>query len=732
MRAGLGLLRRRRGAGGGGGAPVTYLAPFQDDFVGAASDINGRVADGKAWFAGFYTGGALTMYRVDGAGKVTASGTGGQKAASFVGYQNAPVGVAEWASFRWAGATLNQQEIHLQLTLNASTATQMKVLWTGSGNSGTLIMQPFIANVGTTQTAAMFGANVLMLDGDIVQARFSDGGAANVLMALYHNGMLVQQNFDITAQSIPATHLMALGGASAFTNGSLDDIQVVDPATHGAVNLINPHRINQLEAAGDLKAKVRVEFTRTEPAALLYTLFDKATGLAVTGHSAQTIAGLTNIGGVLYGETLTIAAGVLPASYRLYVWRSDMVGGSTLGGSYSPTMKGGEVILYEGQSLTVNHLVTSATATSAQPTDVWVSDGGIEYVSGGEIASRYNRATVNTTQSVIGNRWRSKVGTIPLTLVRAGKGATKIIDRAPGGVLGYHDQLIAGLRRAGGRASSMIDNSGEFDVAAADRATYVAYLNAIIDDIEAKQGHPIVCYISPVGAIHGGNAADVDAMRFMQWRLTQPYHITNNPTGNPGRFKLLNYKHGIQHANNDAYHFAVAGMEEQGKLEMDGVAFHRGTQADGRFGPLVVSGVLDNDHQVTLTLAVGASTGLQVRNGGATTGLGGTPDWRAGLRYAAASSFASPLNPTGVTVNGTPAGGFQTITSVFAGTPFSGGSAFVSGYYGSNGFNPENNTTINNGLAANGVQLESLFTGEAAVGVQPTFNVSGNNYVVVT
>lgn len=716
----------------GGSAAPTYSAPFQDNFVGAAADINGRTVDGKTWGASNYTGGALTIYKTDGSGYVTGSGTSGQKTASFVHYTLSPTGDDEWVSRRYAGATLNFAGVHDHLTTGAlSTDThRIQIAWSASGNDGAVTITPVMSGVAQSTTAANIASGILMLAGDTIQTRYRLSGG-NIVVDTYHNGYLCKSDLNLTGYSFPAfTHKHALGGVGTFPASSIDDMQVGDPLTHGMLCLNHPNRIAQKEANGDVVLRFAGEYTLTAPASLKYTLYNAATKAAVTGHTDQTVASLTASGGLFTGKSQTIAAADVPATFEVYVYRGDMVGGSTLGGSWSPIIKAGQVLITNGQSLNVNRFKTSATATAAQPTDVWISDGSIEITST-SLASRFNRAPVNTSMAAMGNRWRAKVaGSVPLTMIRGGQGATTIAERQPLAAGGYYERLVEGLKRAGDNAYWMLEKSGEFDIASANRATYDAYLDAIIDALEARIGHAITVMISPVGAYQSavaGTITDWEAMRFQQWKRTQAYHASNNPNGNPTRYKQGAWTTDIQHASGDAYHHSVAGNEEQGVRDIDAWAYHLGEQAHGRFGPSIASIVRNSSTQVTVTFDLNGAASLQIRNAGATTGLGGTADYRGGLRFAAASTFATPLNPTGATVNAV-SGVQQSVTYTFAANSFPT-TAYVSGPYGANPFNPENNTTINNGLAANGVILEGLYTGDNAVAVQPYYQTSGVNYL---
>ncbi|MFA6043611.1 MAG: hypothetical protein WC718_01390 [Phycisphaerales bacterium] len=707
----------------GGSAAPTYSAPFQDNFVGAAADINGRTVDGKTWGASNYTGGALTIYKTDGSGYVTGSGTSGQKTASFVHYTQAPAGNDEWVSRRYAGATLNFAGVHDHLTTGAlSTDThRIQILWSGGGNDGAITLTPVISGVAQSTTAANIADDVLMLAGDVVQTRYRLSGG-NIVVDTYHNGYLCQTGLNLTGYSFPAfTHKHALGGVGTFPASSIDDMQVGDPLTHGMLCLNHPNRIAQKNANGDVVLRFAGEYTLTAPASLKYTLYNSATKAAVTGHTDQTVASLVTGSGLFTGQSQTIASADVPATFEVYVYRGDMASGSTLGGSWSPIIKAGHVLITNGQSVNVRRFKTTATATAAQPTDVWISDGSIEIVST-SLLSRFNRAPVNTSMAQMGQRWRTKVaGSVPLTMIRGGQGATKIAERQPLAAGGYYERLVEGLKRAGDNALWYLEKSGEYDVASADRATYNGYLNTIIDALEARIGHTLTVMLSPVGSYQSavaGTITDWEAMRFQQWLLIQ-----NSPT----RYKQGSWTHDIQHASGDAYHHSVAGDEEQGVRDIDAWAYHLGEQSFGRFGPSIASIVRNSSTQVTVTFNLNGAASMQMRNAGATLGLGGTADYRGGLRFAAASTFATPLNPTSIVDNGI-SGSTWSFTFNFAANSFPT-TAYVSGPYGANPFNPENNTTINNALAANAVILEGLYTGDNAVAVQPYYQTSGVNYL---
>lgn len=682
-------------------------APFYDDFGAPTGGINGRTRNSEVWAIEALSGTNFASLSV-----VTAGGLNGSIGTlplnTYGSYKPAVDPVNEqWVKTRLKSAAA--LTLHDMLTVPpGGSASHIAIARLTSPAPGAIRFTPTVAGAaGGTSTAQ----NAPVRLDDTIGRRYYKVGST-WLLDLYVNGHKIYEGYDVTSKSVPITFKHGFQGnlatSGAAPGGVIDDFESGDPATRSMIWLDLPLRVANAKANGDVVLKLPGRYSGTAPAGLKYSLVNFATGAVVAGHDNVDVASFVAGAGEFAGYTATIASASVPATFYVKVtWTGLPSGGEAV--DYSPVLSKGRVLLTYGQSLMQEMIFKTSGVTLTAPANAWVAQGSVDYN-----AVEYQRRTLpvvdNSPTALLLKTIQDAQGAEPMCVIGAFKGGAKISERLPGST--HFTALLEGIRRAGGDTDFMLITDGTFDVASADRSTYIANQNAIVDAVEAEIGHSIKVVLCTIGSIWNSPVADCEALRFLQWKLCQD---------NPSRYKLGPYTMDLQHASGDQFHLTDVGYAEQARRmgwainQMDGVA------NSDRIGPKILSVAKNSSSQITVTFDLNGATGLEIANSGYAS------DFRGGLRFAAASSFASPLSPTGATINAV-VGTQQSVTYTFAGTPFAG-QAFVSGPYGSQPFNPENDTTIRADVANKASMLRGLFSGEPAIPVQPYYQASGVNYV---
>jgi len=692
----------------GAPAPTPWPAAFYDDFGAPTGTLNGRTRPGGSWQTLALSGTNFDGLQVVTVGKLSGS-IGTSPISTYGVYTPSETPTEQWVRRRTALAAFSSSVGADMLTVpNGGAVSKVALSWAASGNSGGLSITPTVNGVNGSGNTAV---NVAVLAGDIIEERYFASGTDR-MMDVYHNGMKIYADYNVTSKGVPLT--FAHGFQGNIPAVSVEDFECGDAATMAMLRCESPARIRQRETNGDLSLILRGDYSGSAPSGLTYTLYNAATGAIVSGHDDQPLTSFSASSGTWLGKA-TIASASLPSSFYARVRRSGLAA-SASAYAFTPNMMAGEVIATYGQSLMQQMWSQTAGITLTRPANAWMVDGSTAAANSAvtsEILARVNTVPNNSPIALLAKTIMDGISSPPLSIIRGGVGGTFVRERIPG--TATFTALELGIRRAGGNLSVLIDAGGHYDHSAAERANYAANMDLIVARIEEIVGHPIKVVLTPVGAIWNGNDADLEAMRRLQWQMTQDQ---------PSRYYLGPYTMDLQHV--DLYHLVITGdpspYAEQARRMGKMVLAMKGVAGSDRNGPKLVSVVKNSSSQITVTFDLNGASGLELVN------TAYASDFRGGLRFAAASSFASPLSPTGATINAV-SGTTQSVTYTFSGTPFASSSAYVSGPYGSQPFNPTNDTTIRADVANKASMLRGQFSGEASIPVQPYY-AAGGDYIV--
>lgn len=741
-------------ATGGAAAPLAS-APYYDDFAGAAASLNGRAVLDKAWAPGADDNSTADSLRLDGAGHLV-----GRQAGSWF-FTTMELDTGNTAGKWWRAelsATVDPVGFnglgsyffihHSVPSPNTQASTRFAY------DIGGDIIELFYAinganNGGGTEllhtNTDSAGRGVYARPGDVLELRQKTVGG-QVKIEPYHNGQQIGPEMRIDTLGVTLNGVLALRGTLP-ANGELDAIQIGDPAMHAMLSVYVP-RVPQLNADGSVGVPVTGDYTGPSPSGLTYTLYDAATGTTISGHVDQPLASFatgaarTASSAGSYSGRVNVAPGVIGAGGAyLRIKRSGLAGGAvTLARScvFTP----GQVVLMYGQSLTMKMWAQGWSGlTFTPPAHAWTVDGSLDNngVSSVFPITAINRKTrpVNgdlesglTTAYIAYSLNQAAGGDKPLAMIRGGMGGTYYHERLPSdpGGLGIWSAALDGVRLAGGDVAWVFDCAGEYEAqgatgesgyqlaafGGAEQAQVVADIQAIYDALDAQTGRACKVVVRPVGAVFTAADARCEAMRRLQWKLTQDF---------PSRYVLGGYGMDQQHDTaTDQYHLAT--YQEQGRRLAWAMAKAMGLAAFDRCGPRLVSVTAWSTTSVTVRFDKNGASALEVVN---TTGA--LTDYRGGLTFATDSGFTAEKVPTAVGAPVNIDATFAEITWTFAAGAFPT-KPYVRGPYGANPFNRTNNTTVNGAIQTQGSMVRGVFTGEDQnIPVQPYYS-PGGDYIV--
>jgi hypothetical protein len=696
---------------------ASYPAAVYDSFAAPTGSINGRATEtgGLTWAISAYLGSNTTALSVLVAGKL--SGTQGTAPQQSFGYVTTAVTDNQWITRQMALITGMTTSLlvgdHItssggafsSLALASSTAT---------GVAGALTWRPTVA--GVTGTTATIGLNITPVDGDSFQARYSKP-ASNVLVDLYMNGRKIGAQYDLTAgaPTLPLTYSHGFRGTLPNT-GPVDSIEIGDPTVAGMVTAFLPNRIIQMDGAGGGPFPLNGEYTRGALPSLEYEIRDTADASLVDWTS---VASFTAASQAYTGMSQTV---VSPPSAGIKARvRRGALGGGYAYSAYGPAQKFGHVVLFTGQSLTTNMWAGTTGVTLTAGANLWSVGGSLG--QGGTVTwpndadRRQLKIVDNSPMAMFGNTIQSVDTARPVSTIFGGRGGTYTWERLPG--TANNDAQRDGIRHAGLNFATAIINSGQFECVTDTTkiATYAADTASIVADNEALIGRAAKWIMTPLTSVWGATDANSETLRRIQWAMCQ---------ADPTRYFWGPQLCDIQHATSDVYHFVAAGYVEEARRYAWSWLKMMGFSTYDRSGPILLSAVKDSSSQLTVTFDLNGASGLEIANSGF---LG---DYRGGLRFAAASSFASPLSPLLATINAV-VGTTQSITYTFTGTPFLSGPGYVSSLYGTEPFNPSGDATIRANYATQASMLRGLWSGtnEQNIPIQPYYS-AGGDYVTAS
>lgn len=737
-------------------APAAALlaAPYRDDFSGAAGTITGRAVGDKAWAGVFGASGNANPNVLDGSGHLN-GGAGSlpnysmteldtglsagkwyraelnanpSAAAAFVGTNPQPgwfvINDSYVATNNW-----NRMVYNANGTINFSCRANSDI----RSGGGTELLHT------NTDSA---GKGVYAQAGDVFELRKKTVGGT-VYIEPYYNGQRIGPDLNVSSQSVPINDKFAIQG-DLQTSAQLDAIMVGDPAVHAMLSVYVP-RVPQVNADGSFVLSMSGDFTGPAPAGLTVTLYDKATDAPIAGYTAAAVASYatgaakTESSSGSWTGKLSVAGGVV-ASTGAYVvvTRSDQAAPVT---ARSCVFTPGDAILIYGQSLGVK-MWAEATAgvTYTAPANGWTVDGSLDNNGSSTVhptlaVNRKTRPVNGSLENTLTTAYMAAIldgiagATLPHSYVRTGFGGTYYYQRQPSDptATGIWGALLDGLRLAGGDVAYVFDVGGEYEAVGApstvgtgytlstftstDQANLVSYFQAIYDGLEAAIGRAVKVFVRPIGAIFTGADARCEAMRRLQWKLTQDY---------PSRYILGGYSMDLQHVTaSDQYH--LNGYQEQGRRLIYALAKAKGLTAFDRSGPKLFSVSAWSDTSVTVRFDKNGASGLEVVNTVATL-----TDYRGGLTFATDSGFTAEKVPTAVSAATDIDGTYAEITWTFAAGSFPT-KPYVRGPYGFNPFNRTNNATVNGAIQTQGSMVRGIFTGEAMnIPVQPYYSAAGD------
>lgn len=699
-----------------------YPAPAYDDFSAPSGSINGRatLSGGLTWAITAYLGSNTAALSVLAGSIGKLSGTQGTAPQQSFGYLTAPASDQKWVTRQMALITGLTTGLLVGDHITSSGGTFNSLALASSsatGVAGALTWRPTVASVaGTTFT---IGLNITPVDGDSFQARYTKP-STDVLVDLYLNGRKIGAQYDVTtgAPTLPLTYAYGFRGNQPAT-GPVDSIEIGDPTVAGMVSAFLPQRIIQMDGAGGGAFPLNGDYTRGALPSLEYEIRDTSNASLVDWTA---VASFTSASQAYTGISQTVVSPP-SAGIRVRLRRSDILSGGYAYSPPGPVQKFGHVILLTGQSLMTNMWAGTTGVTLTAPADCWSVGGTLG--QGGTVTwptdadRRQLKIVDNSPMAMFGVTVQSVIGAVPVSTIFGGRGGTFTYERVPG--TSNNDAQRDGIRHAGLNFATAIINSGQFEAVTDPTkiATYASDTGLIVVDNEALVGHVAKWIMTPLTSVWGATDANSETLRRIQWAMCQ---------ADPTRYYWGPMLCDIQHAAGDIYHFVVNGpgyVEEARRYAWSWLKM-MGFSTYDRTGPKLVSAVKDSSSQLTVTFDLNGATGLEIANSGF---LG---DYRGGLRFAAASSFASPLSPLLAVINAV-VGTTQSITYTFTGTPFLGGSGYISGPYGTEPFNPSGDATIRANYATQASMLRGLWSGtnEQNIPIQPYYS-AGGDYVTAS
>lgn len=741
---------------GAGAAPLA--APYFDDFSGSAASIStGRtltnVAGNKTWAERTDVTGPSNSLKVDGSGHLI-----GQQAGSYFFTTvelDTGVSARKWyrcemnaklSAVAFTGLSpyfLIEHSVSTPNSTNSSklsydsSSSALNLSWANNGANNGGGAELLHTNVDAQ------GKGVYPRPGDVFELK-KYTSAGQVFIEPYYNGQIVGPAFRIDALGITLTDTLALKGSLPNT-GEVDAIQVGDPAVHALLSVYVP-RVPQINADGSCTMNISGAFTGPAPTGLTWTLYDKVldtavpgcVDLPVTSFAVGAAPSLSSDGS--YTGKCAIPAGKVAAT-GAYVRVKMVAAAGAFTFARSCVFTPGQVALMYGQSLTTKMWEESNGISFTPPANGWTVDGSLD--NNGSSAS-YPITSVNRKTRPVNGALESNLNPAYLAYqLNVAAGADKPIAMIRGGMGGcfYHERLpsdplstgiwaaaVDGVRLAGNDVAFVFDCAGEYEgqgatgiagytmptFTGADQANLVADIQAIYDGLDAITGRACKVIIRPVGAIFTATDVRMEAMRRLQWKLTQDF---------PSRYILGCYVMDQQHVSSaDQYHFAV--YSEQARRLAWALAKNLGLTTFDRTGPKLFSVTAWSATSVTVRFDKNGASALEVVN---TTGT--LTDYRGGLTFATDSAFASQVAPTGVSAATNIDGTYAEITWTFAGGSFPT-KPYVRGPYGFNPFNRTNNTTVNGAIQTQGSMVRGVFAGEDQnIPVQPYYSVAGD-YIV--
>ena len=737
---------------------ASLAAPYFDDFSGSTASIfNRNVPVGsptKSWGAGLDDNSTTASLRIDGSGHLI-----GQQAGSwFFTTMELDTGISagKWWRAEMSGlvttVNFNGTGPYFMVHHSVPSPTSGQSTRFNYMNGGSVLGFGYSVNQANSSGGTELlhtnvdaaGLGIYPRPGDVFELRKYTDVSAHVFMEPYYNGQQIGATQRVDLLGVTLNDVLAIKG-TVPTTGEIDAILIGDPAVHALLSVYLP-RVPQINADGSCTVNITGDFTGAAPGSLTWTLYDKATDAAVTGYVDLPVASLAtgapttpSSSGSYTGKCAIAAGKVASTGAYIRVKRSGLAsGGSTVARScvFTP----GQVALMYGQSLTTKMWEETNSISFTPPANGWTVDGSLDNNG----SSAYPVTSINRKTRPVNGALESALNPAYLAYqLNVAAGADKPIAMIRGGMGGcfYHERLPAdplgtgiwaaaadGIRLAGGDVAYVFDCAGEYEGQGAtgiagytmptftstDQANLIADIQAIYDGLDAITGRACKVIIRPVGAIFTATDVRMEAMRRLQWKLTQDF---------PSRYILGGYVMDQQHTSSaDQYHFAV--YSEQARRLAWALAKNLGLTTFDRTGPKLFSVTAWSATSVTVRFDKNGASALEAVN---TTGT--LTDYRGGLTFATDSGFASQVAPTAVSAPTNIDATYAEITWTFAAGSFPT-KPYVRGPYGFNPFNRTNNTTVNGAIQTQGSMVRGVFAGEDQnIPVQPYYSAAGD-YIV--
>lgn len=684
--------------------------PVTDDFTGDGNLHNRALSDGSLWTVDWSnTSGSVTTSLTTASGAVGKNGAG---AGNTYGHATA---ANPYSTFRFRALTVAMANIWAQIgysgTASNTRVDGLRFTSSISGDTGSL---SFAAFKGGSAAAALSPAQAVghrLRAGDIFEVEF----AADETFVVKVNGREVSPAISYAGRGIASSGKFGFNGLLAV--GGADDYMSCDKEDQAYLSLYFPSHVIQKNTNGSLTIHVTGEYNFYSPAQLKYSIYDIATGAALTNHNNLVLPNLSAGIGTFTGSIAVSAADMTGiTNFKLEVRREGLTGGAI---ARAPTCywRPGEVTVVDGQSNATRVLTLATVTVETQPT----IDTAFRTDASAGIAiytRRELQVSANTVIAVMHNRWNT-IAVNPTQTVVGGLSGSTIATRAVGSI--YHQAVRDAIMQAGGNAQNFINVDGENDaLGGTDIATYSALITAKYADYADLVGHSIDVAMSPIGACFstsGGTDAEVEAMRKGQWALGQ-----SSPT-----FVVGGYKMDLQHFTSGTtidsnLHYDGDATGEYMRRALYALLFNRGLLANDRNGPLILSAERVDAQTIRVFYELNGATALSLTN------FSFAADYRGGMAFSSTTTFTATVMPIGATL-GAVVGTTQTIDFSFN-TGQWPSTCYVRGPYGHNPFNPEDNAAIHLAMATKASMIQGLMTGEPALPVQPYYSLSGPDYLV--
>jgi len=681
-------------------APPSYPVDFRDDFE-TDGNVNGRTN----WTVETLTGFGSQINAITAASGAVGGTTGSAAYGTFAAEPDAWVARVFGANLPAVASTNGAICSHLQVNSGVLSTYQFNHTWlTTSGRDTGRINAGYILSGGSFVTVQQI-AGVRALPGDTGAERWRESGA-NHYVSLYLNGRAIWPELDMTVSGMPYNGKFGLIG----NRGASTYLEVSAASDNeGWISVYMPNRIVRVNATGGGDWKIPIAYNgiigRVD-----YAIYDASDDSEFVAWTTATIA----------SDVIRFSTASAPASFYVVLRRSLGSGNYTY--SRGPVQRVGIVVLGYGQSLESDVNQQTFTTTAAVFANSFRIDGQLSTAEGGvysaaEATKRRQLPVMSDTVTAHLSKAIGDYASLPVLIVACGESSTSTTDRLPG--TSIYNSAVDALAHAGGLISIVSDTSGQNDANLAMSLYKGNQVSIFVDGLRTLNDGELLVMLNPINKSWDGSATSYQNVDRAQWELSQEY---------PDVFIYGAHVKDLRNLNN--LHLGTSTTDTLGSNAV--FAARRGgvaalalgyTALDYR-GPRMASVTRNSATEVYVLFDLDDFDSLELINTG-----GG--EYHGGLRFTAGTDPASPIWPTGATVDGAPSGGQQGITFTFASGSFPTSVSVWCGY-GNNPNNPTNNPTINSTSWATAAStIRGVKSGMASVGVQPYYGASVD-YITAT